>query len=91
MSSAEASTKKHRSKKKEKSTSQPASVVTPHGKNEGINTEWAYQPPPGATLINHIVDAGQFDYDDLKGQEEHLEMWIVRIPDTVRDQLSSLN
>ncbi|CAL1703230.1 unnamed protein product [Somion occarium] len=87
MSSANASTStkkpKEKGKKKEQ-TGQTSSVVTPHGRNEGSNTDWEYKPPPGAVLVDHSVDAGEFDYDSLKGQEDHLEMWIIRVPDAVK-------
>ncbi|KAK7688857.1 hypothetical protein QCA50_007546 [Cerrena zonata] len=92
MSSADTGSKKQKDKSKRKSTSQPSVVITPHGKNEGTNTDWEYKPPPGAALVNHAVDAGEFDYESLKGQEEHLEMWIIRVPDTVRPKaLSNLS
>lgn len=52
-------------------------------KYEGTNTGWDYEPPKGAILANHDVDAEEFDYDALKG-DENLELWIVRVPDTVR-------
>lgn len=86
MSSANPVSKKHRekSKKKDKS-SKPSVIITPHGKNEGTNTDWEYQPPSGAEPIDYVVDAGEFDYDSLKGEEEHLEMWIVRVPEAVCD------
>lgn len=92
MSSANASTStkkpKEKGKKKEQ-TGQTSSVVTPHGRNEGSNTDWEYKPPPGAVLVDHSVDAGEFDYDSLKGQEDHLEMWIIRVPDAVCCALST--
>ena len=52
-------------------------------KYEGTNTGLAYQPPKGAVLANHAdVDAGVFDYDALKG-DDNLELWIVRVPNAV--------
>lgn len=76
---------KDKSKHKEKhSSGQPSSIQTPHGKNEGSNTELAYQPPPGAILANHLNDAGDFDWDAIRDNDEGLELWIVRVPNGVR-------
>ncbi|TCD64680.1 hypothetical protein EIP91_003794 [Steccherinum ochraceum] len=52
-------------------------------KNEGTNTGWAYEPPQGVTLADHDVDGEEFDYDALKGNED-LELWIVRVPDSIK-------
>ena len=72
---------KDKEKSKAKATGQPASVVTPHGKNEGTNTDWAYQPPHGAKLPVLDVDE-DFDWDSLKDNED-LELWIMRVPEGV--------
>lgn len=73
---------KDKGKKKDKSQ-QPPVVVTPHGKNEGTDTDWAYKPPAGAVLASHTGDAGEFDWDALKNNED-VELWIVRVPEGVR-------
>lgn len=60
----------------------PAVVHTPHGKNEGTNTDWAYKPPAGNTLVDGDIDE-DFDWESLKDNED-LELWVVRVPDNVR-------
>ncbi len=72
---------KHNGKKKEKAA-QPPVVVTPHGKNEGTNTDWAYKAPQGAVLADHSADAEEFDWEALKANE-NLELWIIRVPEGV--------
>jgi len=52
-------------------------------KYEGTNTGWDYEPPKGAVLAHHGVDAGEFDYDALKG-DENLELWIIRVPNAIK-------
>lgn len=77
------SKKSHKKPKaKGKKTHQP-SVVTPHGKNEGTDTDWAYKPPEGAVLAKTDVDAEEFDWDALRNNED-VELWIVRVPEGVR-------
>ena len=77
----EVSLKKAQKLTKEKSK-QPAVVHTPHGKNEGTNTDWAYQPPAGAELVDGEIDE-DFDWDALKDSED-LELWVIRVPEGVR-------
>lgn len=72
---------KEKSKKKDKSA-QPAVVHTPHGKNEGTNTDWAYAPPEGSVAVDGEIDE-DFDWESLKDNED-LELWIVRVPEGVR-------
>lgn len=63
---------------------EPETVVSSEPKYEGTNLGWAYEPPKGAVLANHVdADAEEFDYEALKG-DENLELWIVRVPDEVR-------
>ncbi|THH31878.1 hypothetical protein EUX98_g2313 [Antrodiella citrinella] len=54
--------------------------VASEPKYEGTNTGWDYEPPKCSVLANHAIDAEEFDYDALKGNED-LELWIIRIPD----------
>ena len=75
--------KSHDQSKKKDKSQQPSVVVTPHGKNEGTDTDWAYKPPKGAVLASHPGDAGGFDWDALKNNKD-VELWIVRVPDGVR-------
>lgn len=76
-------------KSKDKSSAVPIATAdveepsTSDPKYEGTNTGWAYEPPKGAVIASHDIDAEEFDYDALK-DDENLELWIVRIPDTVR-------
>ncbi|TFK31974.1 hypothetical protein BDQ12DRAFT_639357 [Crucibulum laeve] len=54
-----------------------------NGKNEGTDSNWAYQPPQGTVLVEDDVDAGEFDWDVIK-QNEDLELWLIRVPDSVK-------
>ncbi|KAJ7063621.1 hypothetical protein C8F01DRAFT_85447 [Mycena amicta] len=53
------------------------------GRNEGIDVDWAYKPPPGAVLLDSSADVGQFDWDALNADEEN-ELWLIRIPAGVK-------
>jgi len=57
---------------------------SPHknGKNEGTDPDWAYKPPPGAVLVDHEVDFGEFEWGDIEGDEDS-ELWLIRVPDGV--------
>ena len=81
--------KSHDKGKKKDKSQQPSVVVTPHGKNEGTDTDWAYKPPKGAVLASYAGDAGEFDWDALKNNED-VELWIVRVPDGVRTRKALL-
>lgn len=70
-----------KSKSKELATDTTEAPSEP--KYEGTNTGWDYKPPKGAVLANHDVDAEEFDYDALKG-DENLELWLIRVPNAVR-------
>ena len=67
-------------KKKSKS---PTVVAPDHGKNEGDDPDWAYEPPAGAVLLDHAVDVGPFEWDALKDDKD-TEIWLIRVPDSVR-------
>ena len=75
---------KKQTKPKPKSKSEPTAVA----KNEGDDPDWAYAPPKGAVLLDHTVDVGPFEWDALKDGED-TEMWLIRVPDTVRLALFS--
>ena len=67
--------KKKSSKNKGKNNSQ--------GKNEGIDPNWAFTPPPGSTLLEEQdADAGEFDWDKINDDED-LELCLIRVPDSV--------
>jgi hypothetical protein len=53
-------------------------------RNEGIDqSNWDYKPPKGAVLIDcEEEDAGQFDWDAVKNNEE-VELCLIRIPKSV--------
>ncbi|PBK83750.1 hypothetical protein ARMGADRAFT_1000883 [Armillaria gallica] len=53
-----------------------------HGKNEGTDPNWAYQPPDGAVLQEN-PDSGEFDWDSLNNDEE-LELWLIRVPENMK-------
>jgi hypothetical protein len=52
------------------------------GKNEGVDPHWVYEPPDGATLVNHDVAIGESDWDTMN-QDENLELWLIRVPEGV--------
>ncbi|GJE88020.1 DNA-directed RNA polymerase I subunit RPA34.5-domain-containing protein [Phanerochaete sordida] len=68
--------------KSKKKSAQPTVVHTPHGKNEGTNAEWAYQPPAGTVVFDGELDE-DFDWDSVKDDED-LELWVVRVPEGVK-------
>ncbi|KAG6331030.1 hypothetical protein ID866_8061 [Astraeus odoratus] len=72
---------KEKSKKK-KSKASPV-VIAEHGKNEGDDPHWAYQPPPGAVLLDHAVGSDQFEWDTIKDNDD-LELWLIRVPDSIK-------
>jgi hypothetical protein len=47
------------------------------------NTSSTYQPPPGSVLFDNDVDFGEFDWDSVENDED-IELWLVRVPDSVR-------
>ncbi|KIJ92069.1 hypothetical protein K443DRAFT_114158 [Laccaria amethystina LaAM-08-1] len=67
--------KKSKDKGKQKSS-------TGEGKNEGVDQNWAYKPPAGAVLIEEDVDAGEFDWDKVNGDD--VELWLIRVPESVK-------
>ena len=70
--------------KKTKKKSKPAAAVTAdHPRNEGDDPHWAYEPPEGAVLLDHTVDAGAFEWDALQDDDD-AEVWLIRAPDSVR-------
>ncbi|KAJ7593446.1 hypothetical protein C8J56DRAFT_753191, partial [Mycena floridula] len=50
-------------------------------RNEGIDPDWAYKPPPGSVLVQPT----EFDLED------GCELWLIRVPDDFKPRhLSSL-
>lgn len=77
---------KHKNKDASKKKSKSQSVaVTDHGKNEGENPHWAYKPPPGYKLFDHTFETETFDWDSVQ-KDDDLEIWLVRVPDSVKPQ-----
>ena len=68
---------------KKSRTSNPPPVDARHGKNEGTHPRWKYEPPADAILVDHDVDAGGFDWDAVKDNDD-VELWLMRIPEGVR-------
>lgn len=54
-----------------------------HGKNEGTDPKWEFQPPPGRFLLEDSFDAAEFDWDNVKNNED-LELVVIRVPNGVR-------
>lgn len=65
--------KQSKSKSKSKDT---------HGKNEGTDPKWEFQPPPGRFLLEDSSDAGEFDWDNVNNNED-LELVVIRVPNGV--------
>ncbi|KAF8881287.1 hypothetical protein CPB84DRAFT_1851624 [Gymnopilus junonius] len=85
--------KKKKKKSESKDKSKKATAPSGSGKNEGVDPNWDYAPPPGATLIEEDkeLDAGDFDWDRINDNED-LELWLIRIPDSVKPKyLDNLN
>ncbi|KAG8217118.1 hypothetical protein J3R82DRAFT_5152 [Butyriboletus roseoflavus] len=74
-------------RKKTKSTkkgSKPSTVAAAdHGRNEGDDPHWAYEPPGGAVLLDHTVDVREFEWDAIKDDED-TEIWLIRAPDSIK-------
>lgn len=68
-------------KGKDKQKQKRATVKTALGKNEGVNPEWAYKVPSGATLLDAGEETEEFDWDSL--ENEDIELWIMRVPEDV--------
>ena len=67
-------------KQRRKSTTTPAVIPSFHDSDDDLS----YEPPPGAVLIDTANDGNvdEFDWDELKNNED-LELWVMRIPNTV--------
>jgi len=68
--------------KSKKSLKNKGKKAQDQGKNEGIDLNWAFAPPPGSTLLEENVDAGGFDWDKIN-DDENLELCLIRVPDSV--------
>ncbi|KAJ7611728.1 hypothetical protein FB45DRAFT_803788 [Roridomyces roridus] len=67
-------------KGKAKAIEKPASGK---GRNEGDDPHWAYKPPHKSVRLEASADVGEFDWDELQNNKD-LELWLVRIPDSVK-------
>lgn len=59
-----------------------SSKATAHGKNEGTDPNYDYQPPQGAVPVDLDVSPGEFDWEALKDDDD-LELWVIRVPQGV--------
>ena len=87
MSSAESSSSATplpapKKRKSTKDTGGTKSLTQDHGKNEGVDLNWAYAPPPDFVPLEEDTDAGEFDWDKINDDED-LELCLIRIPDSV--------
>jgi hypothetical protein len=58
-------------------------------KSEGVGPNWKYAPPSGAVLVNcKDEDAKEFDWDAINNDDD-VELWLIRIPDSVCKLLST--
>lgn len=51
-------------------------------RNEGEDLTWAYQPPEGTEALENPTTLGDFDWDTFEKNED-LDLWLIRVPDTV--------
>lgn len=72
-----------KSQAKKTSTKPKKTAVAGQEKNEGTDLNWAYKPPKGSVLLEHEADAGEFDWDSVKNDDD-TELWLIRVPDGVR-------
>ncbi|KAI9570754.1 hypothetical protein HD554DRAFT_2018135 [Boletus coccyginus] len=79
-------TQQIKSKRPKKKTKHTAVAATPtdDAKNEGDDPHWDYEPPEGAVLLDHTVDAGPFEWDALHGDHDDTEIWFIRAPAEVK-------
>ncbi|KAF8061749.1 hypothetical protein FPV67DRAFT_1510175 [Lyophyllum atratum] len=68
---------------KEKGKKKAVTRAGEQGKNEGVDPHWDYKPPAGATLLQNVGDAGEFDWDALANDDD-LELWLIRVPESVK-------
>jgi hypothetical protein len=70
--------------KPKKSKTKTKGKASETGKNEGVDLNWAYAPPPDRECITEDdVDAAEFDWETIKNDDD-LELWLIRVPDAVR-------
>lgn len=79
-----------RTKSKGKVAQKSFNVVTGEPRNEGENTDWAYKPPDGMVALDMSEVDEDFDWDAFEG-DENKELWIIRIPEGVRDYFHGLS
>ncbi|KAL0947716.1 hypothetical protein HGRIS_013801 [Hohenbuehelia grisea] len=72
----EIAVKKSKGKEKQKHISQA-------GKDEGVNPNWAYQPPADAVALDHGYHFGELDYDEVKDDDD-CELWLIRVPSSIK-------
>jgi hypothetical protein len=68
---------KRQQKRKESKTGRVALAI-----NAGENSNWAYVPPPGFTVVDHGVDCAELDWDAIRDDED-TELWLVKAPEEV--------
>ena len=75
---------KSKSKEKHAKGKERAHDEVTEARNEGTDPKWTYAPPEGAVVPDiENIEFGEFDYDQVKGDED-AELWLVRVPDNVR-------
>lgn len=85
------SKKKHKEKEKGKSKEKALAqaIGEGHGRNEGVDPNWAYQPPEGMVVLDTSGVDEDFDWDSLR-DDDGKELWIVRVPEGVSSSISEL-
>ncbi|KAG5639188.1 hypothetical protein H0H81_006092 [Sphagnurus paluster] len=88
MSSSDSATpqpdvRKASKKIKEKGKKKPSKIAVGEAKNEGVDPNWEYKPPPGVGLLQNTSDAGELEWETVANDED-LELWVIRIPDSIK-------
>ncbi|RXW21814.1 hypothetical protein EST38_g4029 [Candolleomyces aberdarensis] len=62
------------------------------GKNEGVDPNWDFKPPPGRVELEAgEYEGGELDWDALNDNED-LEVWVIRAPAAIKAKyLDGLN
>ncbi|KAF8643551.1 hypothetical protein AX16_008939 [Volvariella volvacea WC 439] len=55
------------------------------GKNEGVDPNWAFKPPPSVKVLefDNEEDEGEFDWESVNDDKNN-EVWLIRIPEGVK-------
>lgn len=52
-------------------------------RNEGEDPHWDYEPLPGFSPLENVVDTEEFEWDAMNNDDD-CELWLIRVPEGVR-------